>query len=313
MKSHDKVLITGGAGLVGQNLIPQLKEAGFSNIVVLDKHAANLNILRSLHPDVRALHVDLTVVGEWTEEFSECGAVVQLHAQIGGLFEEEFVKNNVVATQNVLTAMETHGVNRLVHVSSSVVQSIADDWYTNTKKSQEQLVLGLEYSTVVLRPTLMFGWFDRKHLGWLSRFMKKSPIFPVPGNGRVTRQPLYAGDFSNIIVKCLMDRSITGVFNISGREKIDYIDIIKKIRRVTGARCLVMRIHPSIFRSLLKIWSRFDKNPPFTVQQLDALLANEEFEMFDWPAKFGITPTSFESAIEKTFCDPTYGSVVLEF
>ena len=30
---------------------------------------------------------------------------------------------------------------------------------------------------VVLRPTLMFGWFDRKHLGWLSRFM--SAGFPT--------------------------------------------------------------------------------------------------------------------------------------
>jgi len=29
----------------------------------------------------------------------------------------------------------------------------------------------------------MFGWFDRKHLGWLSRFMKKVPVFPIPGHG----------------------------------------------------------------------------------------------------------------------------------
>jgi hypothetical protein len=47
----------------------------------------------------------------------------------------------------------------------------------------------------------MFGWFDRKHLGWLSRFMKKVPVFPIPGHGRYMRQPLYGGrDFANIII-----------------------------------------------------------------------------------------------------------------
>jgi len=81
---------------------------------------------------------------------------------------------------------------------------------------------------VVLRPTLMFGWFDRKHLGWLSRFMQKVPVFPIPGHGRYMRQPLYAGDFCNIIASCIEKRT-TGTFNITGREKIDYIDIIREI------------------------------------------------------------------------------------
>jgi len=40
---------------------------------------------------------------------------------------------------------------------------------------------------VVLRPTLMFGWFDRKHVGWLKRFMERMPVFPIPGDGRMWR------------------------------------------------------------------------------------------------------------------------------
>ena len=61
----------------------------------------------------------------------------------------------------------------------------------------------------------MFGWFDRKHLGWLARFMARAPRFPIPGHGRYLRQPLYAGDFCDIVIACL-ERRITGVYNISG-------------------------------------------------------------------------------------------------
>lgn len=313
MSQAQRIVVTGGAGLVGQNLIPLLKQAGNFDVVVLDKHSLNAAKLRSLHPGLRVMDVDLSKPGDWSAEFLGADTVIQLHAQIGGIQEEDFIQNNVLATKNVLDAMKLNGVQRLIHVSSSVVESIADDWYTNTKKEQEDLVVNAGLTTVILRPTLMFGWFDRKHLGWLSRFMKKSPIFPIPGNGDVIRQPLYAGDFSAIIRSCVDNVGVTGTFNISGFEKVSYIDIIRTIRSSTNAKCAIVKIPPQFFRFLLRVWSVFDKNPPFTVQQLDALLANEEFEVFDWQTKFGVIATPFSSAIHQTFNHPVYSAVVLDF
>ena len=40
-----KTVITGAAGLVGQNLIPRLISNGFTNIVAIDKHPTNTAIL----------------------------------------------------------------------------------------------------------------------------------------------------------------------------------------------------------------------------------------------------------------------------
>src|SRR3546814_13071813 len=94
----------------------------------------------------------------------------------------------------------------LVHVSSSVVNSQAVDFYTESKKAQEKLVVEAGIPHATLRPTLMFGWFDRKHLGWLARFMKRVPVFPIPGSGRYMRQPLYALDFCDVFVACLRSR-----------------------------------------------------------------------------------------------------------
>ena len=165
----------------------------------------------------------------------------------------------------------------------------------------------------ILRPTLMFGWFDRKHLGWLSRFMKKIPIFPIPGHGRYMRQPLYAGDFCNIIISCIEKRIPDGVYNISGHEHVDYIDIIREIKRATQARTLIAKIPYSLFYSLLWVWALFDKNPPFTTQQLAALSTKDEFEVIDWPGIFGVPYTPFAKAIDETFNDPTYSKVDLEF
>jgi nucleoside-diphosphate-sugar epimerase len=308
-----KILLPGGAGLVGQNLVARLKARGHADIVVLDKHQANLQVLRRMHPDIITEFADLAEPGDWQGHFAGAAAVVMLQAQIGGNEYGQFIRNNVDSTRLILDLVRGHAIPTLVHISSSVVESVADDFYTRSKRQQERLVLESGIACPVLRPTLMFGWFDRKHLGWLSRFMRRVPVFPVPGDGRYMRQPLYVGDFCSIIISCIDKRGAPGIYNISGHEKVDYIDIIREIRRATGARTPIVRIPYRLFHGMLWLWSRIDSNPPFTTQQLAALVAKDEFEVIDWPGIFGVQRTSFRDAIEETFRDPRYGSVVLEF
>lgn len=308
-----KIILPGGAGLVGQNLVVRLREKGYSNIIVLDKHRSNLEVLRRLQPDITVEYADLAEPGDWRRHFVGADVVVMLQAQIGGNVYQEFVRNNIDSTRLVLDAIKDNNVPYLVHISSSVVESVANDFYTNTKKAQEKMVLESGIPCPILRPTLMFGWFDRKHLGWLSRFMKKVPVFPIPGHGRYMRQPLYVGDFANIIISCIENRIPDGIYNISGHEKIDYIDIIREIKRAIRARTLILRIPYSFFYALLWAWGLFDKNPPFTTQQLSALSAKDEFEVIDWPGIFGVPYTPFRVALDETFNDPRYSSVTLEF
>lgn len=308
-----KIILPGGAGLVGQNIVARLKDKGYTNIVVLDKHRANLAVLKQVQPDITAEYADLAEPGDWQRHFDGAEAVVMLQAQIGGNDYQEFVRNNVDSTRLILDAIKVNKVPYLVHISSSVVESVADDFYTSTKKDQERMVLESGIPCPVLRPTLMFGWFDRKHLGWLSRFMKRMPVFPIPGHGRYMRQPLYVGDFCNVIISCIENRVRDGIYNISGHEKVDYIDIIREIKRATRVRTVIARIPYEFFYVLLWVWGLFDKNPPFTTQQLAALIAKDEFEVIDWPGIFGVPNTPFATAVYETFNHPAYSKVELEF
>jgi len=308
-----KIILPGGAGLVGQNLVARLRANGYSNLIVLDKHKINLSILKKTQPDILIEYADLSVPGLWQEHFKNADVVVMLQAQIGGLSYKEFVDNNVSSTSIILDLVKTNNIPYLVHISSSVVESVADDFYTRSKVEQEKIVLESGISCPILRPTLMFGWFDRKHLGWLARLMQKIPIFPIPGNGKFMRQPLYVGDFCGVIISCIENKIPSGIFNVSGHQKIDYIDMIRLIKKATGAKAIILKIPYGLFYGLLWVWSLFDKNPPFTTQQLQALVAKDEFEVTNWPETFGIPYTPFERAIEETFNHPVYSKVVLEF
>ena len=306
------VVVTGAAGLVGQNLIPRLKARGW-RIVGVDKHPTNTARLRELHPDIEVISADLSQPGAWSDAFAGVDAVVLNQAQIGGLEREPFVANNVTATEHILAAMAKHDVPYFVHISSSVVNSRAQDLYVETKTAQEKLVDACEVPHVVLRPTLMFGWFDRKHLGWLRRFMDRSPVFPIPGSGLYLRQPLYAGDFCDIIVACIERRPTGQTYNISGQEQIAYIDLIRAVKEACGARAAIVRIPYSLFWILLYVYGLFDRDPPFTTRQLEALVTPDVFEVIDWPGIFGVKATPLKAALSATFRHPDYAQIVLEF
>lgn len=306
-----KLVLTGAAGLVGQNLVVELTARGYQNIVAIDKHEYNLGILRQLHPRVRCVLADLANKGTWENEFADAACIVQLHAQITGKHSDLFVRNNIDATRLVLDAMHAHAVPYLVHISSSVVVSVADDDYTNTKKAQEKLVVDSGIRHCVLRPTLMFGWFDPKHLGWLSRFMARTPVFPIPGDGKYMRQPLYERDFCRCIATCIEREPDGDVYDIVGDTRIDYVDIIRTIKRVKRLHTWIVHIPYGVFRFLLKLYALFSRKPPFTADQLKALTAGDDFKGVDTQAVFGVKQTPFEEAIRESYCDPRYSPIVL--
>jgi len=309
---HSKIVITGAAGLVGQNLIVELKSQGFTQLVAIDKHAYNMGILRDLHPDVVTIEADVAVPGPWEEAFAGASCVVQLHAQITSKFTEEFVRNNIDATRVVLDAFKRHNVPYMVHISSSVVVSVANDDYTNTKKAQEKLVVESGIRHTVLRPTLMFGWFDPKHFGWLSRFMAKTPVFPIPGDGRYMRQPLYERDFCRCIADCIVRERNGEVYDVVGDTRIDYVDIIHTIKKAKGLKTLIVHIPYSFFGFLLRVYALFSGKPPFTESQLKALSAGDDFKGVDTQAVFGVRQTPFADAVRESYCDPRYSSIVLK-
>jgi nucleoside-diphosphate-sugar epimerase len=313
MPASRSIVIAGAAGLVGQNLVLALKARGHGSLIGIDKHPSNTKTLARLNPDVQVIEADLATPGPWQQAFSGAGLLILNHAQFSALEEQTFIDNNVTATANVLAAAKRHGLSHVIHISSSSVNSIAQDHYAVTKKIQEKMVVESGMPCCVLRPTLMFGWFDRKHLSWLGRFMARTPLFPIPGQGRYVRQPLFVRDFCDIIASCVEKPRLGEAYNISGQEKIDYIDLIRSVRDASGVRTPIVRIPYRLFRALLEIYALIDRNPPFTVQQLEALVASDEFEVIDWPSIFGVRSTPLIEALRMTFHHPTFSKVVLEF
>ena len=313
-----KIFLPGGAGLVGLNLIHLLiTDHPEWEIIVVDKKKESIEIAKNLFLSSNIIFIceDLnnTKTTKWPLLIHDCDACVMLQAEIGNKNNKEFWINNVQSTEIVLNELKKNNIKRLVHISSSVVNSVSNDLYTITKRKQEELVIREWNNPVILSPTLMFGWFDRKHLGWLAKFMQRFFIFPIPGSGKFIRQPLYVRDFCQVIISCLLDLKLVGKYDITGLEKISYISLMKLLRKTINAKTLMILIPIPIFGFLLQLWAFITFKPVFTKSQLKALTAGDEFHNINWPKIFKVKNTKLKKAFEITFKDKDFSNIKIPF
>lgn len=310
------IFIPGGAGLVGLNLIDYLREKHPRwKILVVDKKKSSIEIAKKLFPEVNFICEDLTKIKDkkWKDSIKNYEACVMLQAEIGNKDITKFFKNNVTSTRVVIEELKKNNFNKLIHISSSVVNSVAKDEYTKTKRMQERIVEKSWEGALILSPTLMFGLFDRKHLGWLAKFMKKSILFPIPGSGNFIRQPLYVKDFCKLIESGLIDNNLKGKYEITGLEKISYRKLMKELKFSVKSKTIFINLPIPIFGFLLQIWSIISGNPAFTKSQLNALTAGDEFNVINWPKIFKKEPTLLKEALKETFNNPKYSKIKIPF
>ncbi len=293
-----KVIVTGAAGLVGQNLM--LKLENDYEVVAIDKHAHNLNILKQFHPKVKTIVADITKKGPWEKELDKADYLITLHAQISGLEKTPFVKNNITATKRILEIAQKKKVKYLIHLSSSVVISVAKDHYTETKREAEKTVATQKIPFTMLRPPLLFGPFDEKHLGFLARTMAKFHALPLPGKGNVIRQPLFVEDLCDVILAAMKKKPKNKIYNIIGKEKITYKQLLKLINKAQQKWVLLFPIPVWLFRLCMQAYAIIFGKPPFTKEQLKALVAEDIFPVDDWEKTFGVTYTTMARAMLKT-------------
>ena len=112
-----------------------------------------------------------------------------------------------------------------------------------------------------------------------------------------------------------LERRITGAFNISGLSTLDYIDLMRAVKkrcRRQGARS--SRSPTACSGRLLLTYALVDKRPALHGEPACGAWSTPDlFEVIDWPGIFGVTPTPLDAAFRETFNDPRFASVVLEF
>lgn len=234
-----KVLVTGGAGFLGINLIRHLMARGFA--------CASLDVEEFDYPErdrVETTKGDIRDKGALDEAMQGVDFVVHTAAALPLYSAEDIHTTDVEGTRNVLDGAKRNGVKRVVHISSTAVYGIPDHHplYEDDKlegvgpygqaKIQAEMVC-LEYRArglvvPIIRPKSFIGPERLGVFALLYDWAYTGHNFPMIGSGNNRYQLLDVEDLCEAIYLTLTlpEAQVNDTFNVGAEEfttmKADY-------------------------------------------------------------------------------------------
>lgn len=227
-----KVLVTGGAGFLGINLIRYLLNMGFSEIVSFD--LADFD-----YPEkdkVTIVKGDIRDKATVAKAMAGAKLVVHTAAALPLYKKEDIFSTDIDGTRNLLEAAEREKVERFVHISSTAVYGIPDHHplrendkldgvgpYGQAKIEAEAVCLEFRNRGMcvpIIRPKSFIG---PERLGVFALFYDWAMTghnFPMIGSGRNRYQLLDVEDLCQAIYLTLtLDKKVVNdTFNIGAKE-----------------------------------------------------------------------------------------------
>jgi NADH dehydrogenase len=134
-------------------------------------------------------------------------AVVNLVAVLHGN-EARFEHVHVELPRKIAQAMQTAGVQRLVHISALGADVQGPSMYQRSKAQGEAVLHQVQLQLSVLRPSVIFGAEDQ-FLNLFADLQAIAPFMPLASQG--TRfQPVWVGDVARAVVTCLQQPGTIG-------------------------------------------------------------------------------------------------------
>ena len=262
---NNTVLVPGGAGFIGSNVVLELLERGF-NVIALDDLCTGINNLEDVrHPNLTFVIGDIRNIALVDDLMSESDYVINLACRvIAASLADPYgdLEVNAKGTLILLESAKKYGVKSFVYASSA---SVYGD--SGGLKMSEKLVpnpsnpyaiskmTGEHYTkfystvhgmnTVSLRYFNVYGPHQNPHSVYggvvpiYCNSIKNDEPLRIYGDGEQTRDFTYVKDVARITVDCMINQDSFGkVFNVGFGTETSINDLVTSFHKIkdTGVK-----------------------------------------------------------------------------
>lgn len=285
--SDKRVGVFGATSLVGQCLLPLLKNNGWS--------------IRSFSRR-KVICADQDV--EWIRIPEDPG---NLHGPRG---EKDKIASwifiaPVWVLPDYFSMLEKHGLRRIVAVSSTSIftkshSGSAEEKLTALKLSNAEARLeqwaaetGVEW--IVLRPTLIYGRGMDKNISEIVRLIRRLGFFPLFGQSNGLRQPVHAEDVATACLSALEKTDIANQsYNLSGGDTLSYREMIHRLFTALGRRPRLIHVPLGFFRLAAAVLRLLPRYRHLTPQMAERMNTDLVFDHADAVRDLNFQPRPFQ-------------------
>lgn len=259
-----RVLVTGGAGFIGSNLVAKLVMMG-REVTVIDNLVSGYSNNLDPFPGVRFIKKDIRDRDAVVEAVEGCEVIFHLAASVGNKRSIDDpltdASVNVLGTLNVLEAARQYGIRKVVVSSSAGIFGELktlpinedhpvepDSPYGCTKLCEEKLALSYSklypMDVICLRYFNVYGPYQRydaygNAIPILVFRMLKGETIYIYGDGEQTRDFVHVADVVRANLLAASADGISGAYNIASGSRITINRLVEMIQGYGDSRTVV--------------------------------------------------------------------------
>ncbi len=257
-----KCIVTGGAGFIGSNLVDRLLARG-DQVIVIDNFSTGFRMSLEeplTNPTFQLHEGDLSTRSSWCDLFSGADIVFHLAANADVRFGLQHpgkdLEQNTIVTFNVLEAMRTHAVRKIVFSSTGSIYGepkvfptpedapfpIQTSLYGASKLACEAMIQayceGYGFDGYIFRFVSILGErYSHGHVFDFYRALQANPcVLKVLGDGHQRKSYLYVQDCIDAIFHVMDRQKGINIFNLGTDEYVEVNDSIDVICRFMGVK-----------------------------------------------------------------------------
>ncbi len=276
-----KVIVTGGAGFIGSNLVKKLLDLNVEKLLIIDDlSTGNESNISSIVSDKRVqfLNSKIEDIENLSELFKDYDFCYHLAAGVGVQYImdnlSESLLTNILATHRVLEACQVNGLPVLLTSTSEVYGVAEDDVWTEETKSligpttklrwsyaaskmiDEFIALSLfeegKVSPIIVRLFNIIGPNQLSKYGMVvPRFIESAledKDILIHGDGSQSRSFTWVDDVVNYLIKLAEVKAYGEVFNVGQTEEISIKNLAELIIKKTNSNSqIIFKSHEEVF------------------------------------------------------------------
>ncbi|WP_421933879.1 complex I NDUFA9 subunit family protein [Phenylobacterium sp.] len=299
---QDLVTVFGGSGFLGAQVVRALAKQGLRvRVAVRQPHLA---YKMRLLGDVGQIEVvQANIRNEASIRRAVEGAEAVVNA-VGILYEtgrQKFQSVHGMGARNIATVAKAAGVRRFVQISAIGADPDSPSKYARTKAMGEAAVREAFPDAVIVRPSVVFGPEDH----FFNKFGEMaviSPALPLIGGGEGKLQPVFVGDVSKAVARCVVDPDCAGqTYELGGPVAYSFRQLMEIVLAETGRKRMLLSLPfpvAALIGKACEILALTPIAPPLTEDQVE-LLKSDNVVSGDLPglAELGIEPTAVEAIV----------------